>query len=207
MLQGWGGWPVRQVTDVSEFGLGRLKSPNTPFMVLNEAAISDGLLGADFLYYFDLDFDFAKAKLNLISPDHCKGKVVYWSKGDYGVVPFEYDTQRKIALSVVLDGKKLNAVLDTGASVTVMSLETAASLFDWDEDDIVKGRQKPVFASMAFGSVVISHPAITLVSDKESVLLGSRQPKMIIGMDVLRRLHLYISYKEKMIYVTPATQY
>jgi len=26
-------------------------------------------------------------------------------------------------------------------------------------------------------------------------------------MGVLRRMHLYISYKEKKIYVTPATQY
>src|SRR5690348_13962042 len=32
-----------------------------------------GVLGADFLRNFDVDFDFAKARINLFSPDHCEG--------------------------------------------------------------------------------------------------------------------------------------
>jgi hypothetical protein len=47
------------------------------------------------------------------------------------------------------------------------------------------------------------------MSDDDTRILGhhSKDLQMIIGMGVLRRLHLYISYKEKVIYVTPATQY
>ena len=107
-------------------------------MVSDWYGMSDGLLGADFLYYFDLDFDFAKARLRLVSPEHCKGKVVYWTKGDYGTVPFEYK-DRKIRLNIRLDGKDVVAYLDTGAADTVMSLEAAADLFGWNEDDLAKG--------------------------------------------------------------------
>jgi hypothetical protein len=34
---------------------------------------------------------------------------------------------------------------------------------------------------------------------------GSGQPKMILGMGVLRQLHLFIAYKERNIYVTAAS--
>src|ERR1051326_7521157 len=37
-----------------------------------------GILGPNILQKFDADFDFGGNKLNLISQDHCEGKVVYW---------------------------------------------------------------------------------------------------------------------------------
>jgi predicted aspartyl protease len=205
-LTGWGGRPIVMAVEVDKFALGRLQAGKTGFMVDFDFGIADGLLGADFLYNYDLDFDFAKSKLNLISPRHCPGKVVHWTKGDYGTVPFEYQ-DRTIVLKVKLDGKEVEAILDTGAPDTVISLEEAADLFGWDEDDLAKGKTKPVFKAMSFGSVAVNNPSVRLVSDKESVLLAKSGPKMIVGMTMLRRLHLYIAYGEKTLYVTPATQY
>ena len=40
---------------------------------------SAGVLGLDFIGHFDVELDFKNRKLNLFSPDHCPGKVVYWS--------------------------------------------------------------------------------------------------------------------------------
>lgn len=49
----------------------------------------EGTLGREYFRYFDLDFDFANGKLNLFSPDHCAGKVVYWAK-EYTDVPIDF---------------------------------------------------------------------------------------------------------------------
>jgi predicted aspartyl protease len=196
-----------KVTDIAEFGFGQMKGKNFRFFVLYDLMDSAGLLGPDFLQPFDTDFDFANAKLNLISPDHCPGEVVYWTRGGYGVVPFELE-QNHIMLKVQLDGQEIRAGLDTGAADTLMSLERASGAFDLDKDKLAKSSHYP-FKTLSFGEVSVSNPAINLMSDDDTRILGhhSRDLQMIIGMGVLRRLHLYISYKEKVIYVTPATQY
>ena len=102
----------------------------------------------------------------------------------------------------------MTAILDTGAADTVMSLEKATHTYALDARKLAKSRHYP-FKALSFGEVTVTNPAIFLVPDEESALMGhqSGDQNMIIGMGVLRRLHLYISYKEKKIYVTPATQY
>src|SRR5688572_23950782 len=51
----------------------------------NDAA---GLLGAELLSVFDVDFDFAAGKLSLFDQNHCPGQVVYWQAAAVAVVPF-----------------------------------------------------------------------------------------------------------------------
>jgi hypothetical protein len=50
----------------------------------------------------------------------------------------------------------------------------------------------------------VSYPDIVLIPDRESKV-GASGPKMLLGMNVLRHLHLYIAYGEHKLYVTPAT--
>jgi hypothetical protein len=46
-----------------------------------------------------------------------------------------------------------------------------------------------------------------LVPDKVSgtARFGHSDPTIILGMGILRQLHLYIAYREKNLYVTPAS--
>jgi hypothetical protein len=207
ILLGWGGNVISLFTSVKEFGLGRMKRGNTQFMVMKRSDEEfDGLLGADFLYYFDLELDFARGKINFISPDRCEGKAVYWTKGDYGVIPFDYKA-RSIRMTVQLDGKDVEALLDTGASDTVMSLDKAASLFDWGDKTAAAMHGAHTFKTLKIGGVTVNNPSIELVPDRVSRLMGAGNPRIILGMTMLRRLHVLISYKEEKIYVTPATQY
>jgi predicted aspartyl protease len=206
-LMGWGGQVFDHFVDLDQFGFGRLARQKTQFMVDNANGIGfDGLLGADFLYNFELDFDYAKATLNLFSPDHCDGRVVYWTKGDYGVVPFDY-RDRAIQFTVMIDGKEVLAMLDTGAYDTVMSLEKAEDLYGVDEKTLAEHNGRYPFKTLSFGAVSVGNPEIHLVSEKKSKMLTWGSPRLLIGMGVLRRLHLFISYKEEKLYVTPATQY
>lgn len=192
---------------VAEFSLGRLKARDLTFFVdANDALSNVDLFGADFLSNYDLDFDFAKGRLNLVSPEHCPGDVVYWTKGNYGVVPFELSGDR-IRLTVKLDGEEFGALLDTGAADTPMNLTRVANELKLDRTKLERSGHYP-FKSLSVGDVTVTNPSITLIPDGESILgHGNSSLHMILGMNVLRQLHLYISYKEKKIYVTPATQY
>jgi len=203
ILIGWGGVRIKDFVKLQNFRVGRMQADDQVFFVLpGEDPPFDGLFGADFLYFFDLEFDFEQARLDLISPDHCKGVVVSWTKQPYAAIPFDYRS-RKIRLDVTLDGKEVQAILDTGASDTVLSLEKAADLFDLDEDALAKEAHHP-FKNLSMGGVGVNNPVIELVPDKQSGLALMGGPKMIIGMNVLRQLHLYIAYHEGMIYATPA---
>lgn len=205
---GFGGWANTQTVTVADFRIGNMKGTDFTFYVHKRSVGSTaGLLGMDFLQTFDLDFDFAKAKLTLVDANHCPGIPPYWSRQPYGVIPYRLKNN-DIWIEVFLDGQKIRAVLDTGALNTVMSLEKAADAFDLDPVELEKTRQHR-FKTLTLGDVAVQNPVINLVKDKESVVMGrwSTDMQMIVGMEVLRSLHLYFSAKEKLIYVTPATQY
>src|SRR5207244_2526566 len=85
----------------------------------------DGIVGADMLANVDADFDFGAKKLNLISQNHCDGKVVYWAAPALAVIPFRFDRGGHVAFPLQLDEKRMNAILDTGAYNTTLNLTTA----------------------------------------------------------------------------------
>ena len=203
----WGGNKASRIATVNEFGIAGMKGKDFLFFVINRYVESAGLLGGDIFRSYDVDLDFANAKFTMFSADHCPGQVVYWTRGPYAAVPFEVNDNH-IAVKLKLDGKNVKAILDTGAPDTDMSLEKAAWEFDLDKKLLAKSRHYP-FNTLSLGGINVANPAIELVPDRESVLMGQYTDdiNMILGMGILRRLHLYISYKEKMIYVTPATQY
>jgi hypothetical protein len=68
--------------------LPQAKVPEDPSPQSN-ATEPEGTLGHEYLRYFDLDLDFGNGKLNLFSPEHCAGKVVYWAK-EYTDVPIDF---------------------------------------------------------------------------------------------------------------------
>jgi len=164
----------------------------------------DGILGADILSVFDIDIDYAAGKLGLYSPQHCPGKVVYWTHDPYAVVPFDFsETHRKMRLSVDLDGHSMSAYLDTGASTSVLVYEEALAHFDVNESMLAKDRRFPFKALTFEGGVAVANPDILLFRRHEALLLGSgSDPDMLIGADILRQLHVYISFKEQKLYAT-----
>ena len=189
----------------------------------------DGILAPDILSRFDLDFDFAARKLNLISPDHCEGKVVYWT-GVYSAVDFK-KRDNQIDLSVNLDGHDLSAILDTGSSYTNLFQNVSESVFglnasspglqaDPQADPDDKGRMTYRFKALTVGELAVKNPLIHILQNGalESFTKKHNDPigrdtfmredfqsgDMLLGMNVLTKLHLYIAYKERKIYVTAA---
>jgi predicted aspartyl protease len=215
----FGGIQLKHFTTFAGFTLGRMRAPTLTYPLLPDGFLPpdvDGILSPDFLANFDLDFDFANGKLNLFSRDHCEGKVVYWTKEPVAKIALSRPDAAHITIPVTLDGHEIKALVDTGGGGSaVMSLDVAEDLFDLKDDDPkletvpgpngIKTARKYPFKLLAFGDVQVLNPQIILVSDRDAQM-GPRRPPMIIGIGILRQLHMYIDYHEKYLYVSAASQ-
>jgi predicted aspartyl protease len=205
----WGRSAENEYVTGLELQIGEMRNQGFEIPIMSDRMLSDsedGLLGPSVLSLFDVEIDYVNEKLNLFSPDHCPGNVVYWTTANYARVPIEVDQTWHITVPVMLDGKEIKAVVDTGAHETVMTVERARSIFDWQENDpslkkLSNGQYTYPFQSLTFEGIQVDHPDIRL-ENKASVAPG--MPEMLLGSTVLRQLHLYIAYKEKALYLSPA---
>jgi hypothetical protein len=225
---------VRLLAITKDFRLGEAKIGKWTFMVRRTEKRDTsqlpvvGYVGNDFLRNFGVEFDFANKKLNLYSKAHCPGQVVYWSDTS-GVLPFEEGKVNDLVVVVELDGKKIEATLNTGSETSSMRLDAATKLFGLTSDspgiDPIPGGPtidyRYRFKSLVAADVKISNPEIVLYTtvgkqcgrflvNKRDGIAGNSEtsdcysgPPLRLGMNFLSRLRFFVSYREKMIYLTP----
>jgi predicted aspartyl protease len=213
-----GNVPAYQYVEAESFKLGPMSASGISLMVIPNQMLrpnADGLLGPNIMKSYDVEFDFAHAKFNIFAQDHCPNKVVYWTKSGYAQVPMHVDGSWHISVPVTLGGKSLTAVVDSGADRSTMSLETAKDLFGIDEKNpamktvgaaSINGTAKTnlyryPFDTLSFEGVTVQNPDIDIIPGET---YGKLNPKLIIGINVLRQLRVYIAYKEQMLYLTSA---
>jgi predicted aspartyl protease len=220
---------------LASFALGRLTATSFDLMVGTDMDLGDdprvaGVLAPSNLSHYDVDFDFGGAKFNLLSPDHCEGKVVYWKADSIAVIPIRISRAGHVILPITLDGHPLTALLDTGSDgtyVTRTSAEGDVGL-NLNAPDVLEVGTLPdrpnakmyqhMFKSLALEGISVSNPTVGIIPDLTHFLyampppLGSHiqatpdpdaQATVILGMNVLRHLHIYIAYKEQKLYITP----
>jgi predicted aspartyl protease len=185
-----------------------------------------GLIAQSFLIRYDLDLDFSGHRLNLFSPKHCEGAVIYWPEKTVGVVPITWQ-KGQMTVPVTIDGKTVSGIIDTGTSRTTMNLDTARWAFGLTPEMLgpplsghPNGDQKVdmydhVFSTLTFGDITVKNVRTHIMPDRVGSQVheykpGSRLsshdlslPEVIIGMNVLSKLHVYIAFKERKLYVTP----
>jgi len=103
----------------------------------------------------------------------------------------------------------VRAGIDTGASRSVMALETAEDVFhvdlkspdmkDLGEHGYGHAYKYP-FKTLTFSGVTVNNPDIMLVSEHDSKIRET-----ILGMGILRQLHVYFANREKKMYVSAAS--
>ena len=135
-----------------------------------------------------------------------------------------------IFVPVMLDGHQVRALIDTGATNTALRADEAERLYgltmgsaDTPENGALNGNAAlktytHQFKSLSFGDVKITDLTLSILPNAMgrkadlTPLVRDRtrterdlvnEPELILGMDVLRRLHLYIAFQEKKIYVSP----
>jgi hypothetical protein len=228
LLQGAHG-RAKDYVAVDPLQIGNVRIHDVTFVidtVPDQGSQSLGTLGMTVFSRVDLELDLAHKKLALYSQDHCPGKVVYWSD-HWAAIPMYRSETDNMYFPVELEGKKLEATIATG--INTSSLEEAVSrrLYGFDEHspDIdmrpgEDGRLRAHYRAMKItanglevtNADVVLQPTwekCKLTLDKApSHAVGfdgclSRYP-LVLGRDVLEKLHLYFAMGEKVLYFTGA---
>ena len=204
---------------------------SSQFMVRDNPGLPfDGVISTGRFNHQDVDLDFGAQRVNFFSPDHCEGKVVYWPHQVLAVIPVTLE-QGHIDVQVELDGHPLRAMIDTGSSLTNLRLVRAQEKLGFSPDappapGTPKGNpEKQIyprrFSTLSFDGVTVNNPLIVIQpldfggGKGDTMTLASRaqhkddilnrlSPDMIIGMDILRHLHVYLAVNEEKLYVTEA---
>jgi predicted aspartyl protease len=225
-----GGDIVTERVEIGEIELGTVKTNTLNFVGLHKGGDgTDGkaagvLAGSN--RTMDLEIDPAGNVVNFFDQDHCPGKTVYWS-GDYGVLPVHKESGTGwMTLDVELDGQKLKAMIDTGASWTVLPSGMALDRFGLSDsspdmvpaegvtiDSQPQAASAHTFQSLKIGDIVIHNPRIMVATLRHDTDLAggthmNRQalymPDLLIGMNILKNFHMFIAYREDAIYYTGA---
>lgn len=171
----------------------------------------DGLLGRDFLSVFDLEFDMAAYRLTLHDVQGCGGRFLPWTL-PYASVPAETPMTHALILPITLDGHRLTALLDTGASASMITLPgmirlglTPASLAG-DPGSAARGvgRQTPEmrrhrFASLQIGSFTQREPMLWVAPVRVAPIADA-----LLGADWLAmQRQVWISFATSQVFFTP----
>jgi len=226
---GVGGQSKLEIAVVDEFMLGQVPVKGLQLLVAGEGGQGqdmDVLLGEDFLYKFDVEFDLRNNAVRLYQPKDCENaSLAYWTKDVVGEVEIERidDNRPRIEFTVSINGKPFDALLDSGAWSTVVTQEQAASLGVTAESaGTTAGGQsgglgaKKIdwyvgkFSSFAIGNEDIPDPRIrfadiyrdsTYVDTRSRITKNAfRNQPMLVGADFLRAHRVLVSHSQRKLY-------
>jgi predicted aspartyl protease len=222
-MYGVGGAQTNKMVRPEDFWIGAGLHASSLWFFLSPFPLQGGWKGSiapEILRNYDVDFDFVKGTFSLFSQDHCPGKVAYWSPDKLAVVPMSIDPNNgHIEIPVAVDGQKMTATIDTGAYVSIMRMSAAKRYLNVDENapgmspqnDRINGKVMKIynypfkainFQDAGDGSgVAVNNPRILVLQDDDMRHLGT---DLVLGMGMLRQLHIYIAYKEGKMYLSPA---
>jgi hypothetical protein len=229
----FGNVELKTVAMVPELVLGGLKGKDQQFYVAPDddfPSAAVGEIGLDKLEAYDVELDLTHQKLNLFSPAHCRGQVIYWT-ATAAAAPFVMQSRRRqIMIPMTLDGAALNVLLNTKYIDSEIDYAALHRLLDVDrkamKPDLVNSTSSLrylsyPFKSLSVGGLAIGNPRILVndrgnserVCDDKEHYGGERNVylyrcfgggDMHLGLKQLRALRLFIAFSEKMLYITPA---
>lgn len=231
---GVSGAKMKGVATADKFVIGAIPVDKMEFMVLPpemSAPDSDGIISGGFLHVFDIEIDFAGGKFSIFLQTDCGARYVHWTKEPYGELPFEMNKKPMntgiwiiqkgrdwhITARAKLDGVDVDAVFDTGASTSFMTVEEAMDVLPsgtkiedfkrlGEETDPEKAYYSYPFKTLEIGGIRIDNPMVVMhrAWDNGASRRFQSRPQLILGVSVMRHLRLYIAYKEKKMYFTSA---
>jgi predicted aspartyl protease len=168
----------------------------------------DGVLGADLLASFDLDLDLRRQRLVLYEKQSCAAAAPSWS-GPYMGMEVGRSPGNQIFFPVGLDGRRIVALLDSGAQRTGLSKTVAQALgvsdamLATDRTHTIKGAGGEAlearihrFSRLQIGTVLVRNPELAVVDAKFS------DKEMILGADFLGSVRLWLSYGSRRMFLT-----
>ena len=228
-LFGVGGETSVSRTLVDEFRVGNFAQTRLQMIVAGEHDFgADVLLGENFFRHFDVEFDLAANSVRLFRAEHCGSTLLaYWAGADVGLVEFDAsgDDHPEIVVTVEVDGRPIKALLDSGASGSILDKAEAARLgVTPNTPGVVAAQARGGIGSNSINSWVGSFKTFTIgnetIRDTRIVFAdvfkgaafrstGSNipirvedLPSMLLGYDFLRSHRVLIAHSQRRIYFT-----
>ncbi len=162
-----------------------------------------GLLGQDFLSPFDLDLDLAGGTLTLYDVAGCSGRFLPWHQA-YQAVPAWRPIRNILAVPLRIGGAPLQALLDTGALHSVITLPGMIQLgLASGGTDAVRGfgpatlaAHQQQFAAVQVGELPAGPMEMVVAPIRTFRSLGA-----LLGADWLGRRHVWISWATDQVFV------
>ena len=171
----------------------------------------DGLLGADVLSYFDVDFDLSHNRIALYEQQSCPVATPDWPQPYVGIRTGR-SANDYLFFPVQLDGRRIGAIVDTGAQRTAVSTKAALSLgvtetaLAQDRSITIRGSAGEQltahihrFAQLEVGGEITHNPDITVVD------LNLHDADLVLGVDFLRTRRIWFSYGSLQIFLKRVT--
>jgi len=227
---GIGGGQDAKLVIISEFGLGAAKVKNVRLFSLGHSGSAEhaGLLGRHFLGQFgDIEFDLAAGALRFWKADHCeKRSLAYWTKAPAMAELSHADNEAPYIVRVRLNGKPVDAMLDSGAGTTIvtpgLAMQAGVSPEKYQSEvrylgGIGEGKvaaRIANFDSVAVGQEEIKHTRLQVsdmfaqdTASHTGSKLATREympdlPDMLLGADFLRSHRVLIAASQGLLYFT-----
>ena len=194
-----------------EVRLGDAHGKDLTFATVADSAVpgdADGILGMDFLYDYDMDLDFWDGRLGLYKTIKSCATPVTAMTGQLYSVPLldpshaleKHVESLDTVFDVTINGKIFKAVVDTGATRTLIFRDSArrAGLRDaaiLARDSIHGAGERPVAgdirisAPMSIGDLTVTGMPIVVADQTHPV-----DTDILLGFDFVTRVHLWISH-------------
>lgn len=184
--------------------------------VIGERPIAgvDFILGEDFFRKVDIEFDYAKGAVRIFKPSAaCKAAFLgYWDAKAL-VVPLD-ETADKILFPVTINGVKATAMLDSGASGTVISLSLAERAGITPKSpgvqpshchaglgaDVVRSWVAP-FDTFSIGDETIRDARLPIM-EFDRMPYGREGADLLVGTDFLRAHRVFVARHQGKAYFT-----
>jgi predicted aspartyl protease len=231
-LFGLGGETDAEMAHLDEFKIGQAIHKDWQVIVAGERDVGGDaafLLGDDFFHRVDVEFDLAAGAVRLYQPKDCDAvSLAYWSTN--GASQVEIDSvdgdYPQIVLTVQINGQPIRALLDSGASTSMLTMSDAARLGVTPQTPgVVAGGistglgAKNIdswtgpFESFTIGDETIKNPQIRFADLWKGTtygVIGSHLQKqvglqpMLLGADFLIAHRVLVAHSQGRIYFTYA---
>ncbi len=154
-----------------------------------------GLLGADVLSGSDVELDLPNRRVRLWRAPGCGAADLPWS-GPRLTVPVEVTGGDLVRVTAMLDGRAVPALIDSGASRSLVKTDAADAGVAQDPAIVARGLDGGAigvrlhrFGTLAVGGDTVDGPRIGVAA------FELRPAAMLIGVDWLRTRRVWIAYR------------
>jgi predicted aspartyl protease len=197
--------------------IGTVSFPDWAFLVLPPEAGGlgktehDGILGMDFMHYFDIDVDIEGHKLSFWRVTGCTDIHPVW-QGDYDAIPLKHTAGQNVSLPMFIDNAFLDIVFDTGAAGVLLThgaaLQAGATDAQLARDPDphgggIGGKFPAVvhhFKLMLVGKAEFDNPAIVVETENHTSFYADG----LMDWRYLKPRKFWLSYATKTLFVQSA---